>query len=151
SKISLNSRYRLNPVKNDGLDFQFDEVVRRKHDRCKLDAEDCDYCRDYYNALAPLPLPAQPPLWRSPPNSPKKRKRQSTGDESDVASTSRKHTVAKHVQKISRHRRNWQAPQTPPGYWDIGFPNTQTTERINKQAKEMHAQKLRDAEAEANR
>ncbi|KAI0084610.1 DNA repair protein endonuclease SAE2/CtIP C-terminus-domain-containing protein [Irpex rosettiformis] len=150
SKTSLNSRYRLNPAQNAGLDFQFDEVVRHKHDRSKLGAEDCDCCREYYNVLAPLPLPAQPPLWRSPPTTPQK-KRKYYAEESDEEATDKSlnRDVNSRIQKISRHRRRWEAPKTPPGYWDIGFPDTQQTEEINRRAREMHAQKLRDAEAEA--
>ncbi|KAI0763251.1 DNA repair protein endonuclease SAE2/CtIP C-terminus-domain-containing protein [Irpex lacteus] len=151
SKISLNSRFRLNPAHNEGLNFQFEEVVRHKHDRSKLDAEDCECCREYYSALAPLPLPAQPPLWRSPPTTPQKKRKYDTfdSDEEPENTTSLSRSVKQHVQKVSRHRRRWEAPKTPPGYWDIGFPDTQQTEEINKRAREMHADKLRNAEAEA--
>lgn len=105
----------------------------------------------YYSALAPLPLPAQPPLWRSPPTTPQKKRKYDTfdSDEEPENTTSLSRSVKQHVQKVSRHRRRWEAPKTPPGYWDIGFPDTQQTEEINKRAREMHADKLRNAEAEA--
>lgn len=112
-------------------------------------------CQQYYKAVGPLPLRAQPPLWRSPPTTPKKRKRTSEDleiDASDLVGSSskpRETHVADHVRKISRHRRRWEAPRTPPGYWDIGFPDTQETSRINERAAEIHAQKMRNAEAEA--
>lgn len=50
----MNSRYRLNPIQNDGLSYQFNEVVRHKHDRHKLDAEDCECCRDVRGLIAAL-------------------------------------------------------------------------------------------------
>ncbi|KAI0337703.1 hypothetical protein BDW22DRAFT_1383329 [Trametopsis cervina] len=149
SNKSLNSRYRLNPVLNDGVAYQFEEVVRQKDARRALHAEDCECCRDYYNAIAPLPLAAQPPLWRSPPTTPQKRSRYIEDEEMEFEVDANETATASHMRKISRHRRRWEAPKTPPGYWDIGFPDTQQTERINERAREMHAQKIRNAEIEA--
>ncbi len=34
----------------------------------------------------------------------------------------------KFVNLCSRHRAAYAAPDTPPEYWDIGFPDTQTQE-----------------------
>ena len=38
--------YVIDPSRNGGLDFQYDEVVRGKEDRRKMDAGDCECCRD---------------------------------------------------------------------------------------------------------
>ncbi|EEB87232.1 hypothetical protein MPER_15504, partial [Moniliophthora perniciosa FA553] len=54
-----------------------------------------------------------------------------------------------HKQAISRHRVRWARGQTPPGYWDIGFPSTQEAVDINQKAKEMHRQKREQVEKEA--
>lgn len=42
---SLNARYEINPDANGGLGYQYDEVVRGKHERSKMCAVDCEDCR----------------------------------------------------------------------------------------------------------
>ncbi|KAG7441557.1 uncharacterized protein BT62DRAFT_955864 [Guyanagaster necrorhizus] len=129
---TINESFAIDPKRNDGLDFQFDAVVRKKDERRKLHAGDCECCREYYKAIGPLPNRLKQPLWRSPKKnatpSPVRRKK-----------------------GISRHRYNWAQGGTPPGYWDIGFPDTQEMTRINERAKEMHEKKRREIEAETMR
>ena len=40
------ARYEIDKSKNDGLDYCYDEVVRKKKDRQKLHGTDCPCCRD---------------------------------------------------------------------------------------------------------
>jgi DNA repair protein endonuclease SAE2/CtIP C-terminus len=61
----------------------------------------------------------------------------------------RDNDIAQHKRDISRHRHNWERANTPPGYWNIGFPSTQEAFDINEKAKEMHRQKLLMVEQEA--
>nr|GAT48515.1 predicted protein [Mycena chlorophos] len=129
---SLNSRYRIDPKKNDGLDYAFHETVRGAA-RQKLPAGDCDQCRGYYEARGPTPPRLMAPLWRSP--------------ETDKSPTHQQH-VHKHKQRISRHRSAHAAPKTPPSYWDIGFPDTVKVERINRAANGIHKAKEAEIEAE---
>lgn len=68
--------------------------------------------------------------------------------------------VKEHQNKVSRHRetvrlvfdildfeairlsdKQWVRPPTPPGYWQIGFPNTQDVEEQNRKADAMVAEK----------
>jgi len=49
--------------------------------------------------------------------------------------------VSAHRQAVSRHRAQWERAPTPPGYWDIGFPDTQAVEKINERAAELHRKK----------
>ncbi|KAJ7480097.1 DNA repair protein endonuclease SAE2/CtIP C-terminus-domain-containing protein [Mycena galericulata] len=141
---TINALYAIDPAQNGGIDFQYDAVVRGKEDRRRMEGGDCECCRDYYEAIGPLPNRLQPPLWRSPPNSPQKGKpcRRHGDSGRDAAITS-------HKQAISRHRHNWARASTPPSYWSIGFPSTQEAERINEQAETMHEQKRKAIQAEA--
>jgi hypothetical protein len=59
--------------------------------------------------------------------------------------------IAAHRQEISRHRYQWRAPEDPPAYWNIGFPDTQEVADINRRAEEMHAEKERMVEIEASK
>ncbi|KAJ6501479.1 DNA repair protein endonuclease SAE2/CtIP C-terminus-domain-containing protein [Mycena vitilis] len=145
---TINASYAIDPAQNGGMDFQYDAVVRGKDDRRMMEGGDCECCRDYYEAVGPLPSRLQAPLWRSPPNSPEKRKPCRNGGRDD-ASTSHKQAITSHKQAISRHRHNWAQGSTPPGYWNIGFPNTQEAKNINDRAAEMHEQKLRMVQQDA--
>ena len=42
----------------------------------------------------------------------------------------------------------WARANTPPGYWNIGFPDTQEVGDINERAQEMHRQKREVVEKE---
>jgi hypothetical protein len=54
--------------------------------------------------------------------------------------------VEDHKKAVSRHRHHWPRARTPPGYWDIGFPDTQEAAKINERAKEMHRKKRVEVE-----
>jgi hypothetical protein len=56
-----------------------------------------------------------------------------------------------HRNHISRHRQQWQGPSTPPGYWDIGFPDTQQAAEINRRAQHLIEDKDKSIEQEARR
>ncbi|KAG6873164.1 hypothetical protein C0995_002013 [Termitomyces sp. Mi166 len=182
-KGTINAQFEINPTRNRGLDYQYDEVVRGRKDRKRMDAGDCECCRDYYEAVGPLPKRLQAPLWRSPPSTPakspphfcprhgsgsgpgsgsrSKSKSASKFNSAHSGSTSSSSThkrsrdkeneITSHRQAISRHRYHWERPKTPPGYWNIGFPDTQETEDINERAREMHRRKREVVEREVER
>ena len=50
--------YEINRDRNGGLDYQYEDVVRRKEDRRHLEAGDCDCCHDvsyifFFNIVFP--------------------------------------------------------------------------------------------------
>jgi hypothetical protein len=63
----------------------------------------------------------------------------------------RQTAITLHKQAISRHRHHWERPRTPPGYWNIGFPDTQEAANINERAREMHRRKRDEVESEVGR
>ncbi|KAJ6625867.1 DNA repair protein endonuclease SAE2/CtIP C-terminus-domain-containing protein [Mycena sp. CBHHK59/15] len=144
---TINSIFAIDPAKNGGKNFQYDEVVRGRDDRRHMEAGDCECCRDYYEAIGSMPNRLQPPLWRSPSSSPSEpkpcfRAGSAPKDTADITS---------HKQAISRHRHHWARASTPPGYWNIGFPSTQEAADINEKAKELHQQKKKNVQEEAER
>ncbi|KZT04876.1 uncharacterized protein LAESUDRAFT_727450 [Laetiporus sulphureus 93-53] len=153
---TINADFKMDTARNAGVEFQFDEVVRNKESRKHLHADDCECCRGYYEGLNPMPPRLQRPLWRSP--SPSKRKHEhgpSTSSARTVlapdSDDERQQAIEEHKREISRHRQRWERPLTPPGYWEIGFPDTQEAAEINARAREMHEQKRARIEAEASR
>ncbi|KAG1832807.1 DNA repair protein endonuclease SAE2/CtIP C-terminus-domain-containing protein [Suillus variegatus] len=144
---TINSRFTINKERNHGVDFQYDEVVKSREGRKQMLADDCECCRGYYEGVGPLPKPLQKPLWRSPSLTPTKKRRLSFDSLSDCKEN--REDIEHHKKEISRHRHHWYRAKTPPGYWDIGFPDTQETTDINRRAAEMYAQKLVEVENEA--
>ncbi|RPD61556.1 hypothetical protein L226DRAFT_485405 [Lentinus tigrinus ALCF2SS1-7] len=138
ARETINAMYEIDPERNNGVNFQFEEVVRDKEKRKHMHAADCECCRDYYEAVGPLPSRLQPPAWRSPQSKDKKRKRDSFEDGDDDRNAE---AIEKHKQEISRHRQHWARGETPPGYWNIGFPDTQEVEAMNAEAQRMHERK----------
>lgn len=144
---TINSRFTISKERNHGVDFQYDEVVKSREGRKHMLADDCECCRGYYEGVGPLPKPLQKPLWRSPSSTPTKKRRLSFDSLSDCKEN--REDIEHHKKEISRHRHHWYRAKTPPGYWDIGFPDTQETSDINRRAAEMYAQKLVEVENEA--
>ena len=80
-------------------------------------------------------------MWRSPESSPSKRPvRISFGDENESSSATAA-AIEEHKNAISRHRQQWERAKTPPGYWNIGFPDTQEVAAMNAEAARMHERK----------
>lgn len=44
ASTTLNALYEINPARNGGLNFAFDEVVRKKEERKKMEAGACPDC-----------------------------------------------------------------------------------------------------------
>ncbi|KAF7796799.1 hypothetical protein EIP86_007983 [Pleurotus ostreatoroseus] len=140
---TINAQYRVDPARNDGVAFPFNEVVRKKCTRQHLEAEVCECCREYYEAVPTNSSRSRPPVWRSPPKTPTKRR---VDELHDVTPSRSNNEAAKkaHRQEISKHRQRWVAPSTPPKYWDIGFPSTQEVAKINEEGKERQERKRRE-------
>ena len=102
-----------------------------------------------------LPPRPQPPLWRSPDSTPIKapnptRPGPDSADEGEQPDAdSDPNAIGAHIHQISRHRDQGERPRTPPGYWNIGFPDTQQAAAINEAARSMHREKMAMVESEA--
>ena len=116
----------------------------------------------WYAAVGPLPPRLQAPRWSSPsprPSSPTLVASEAASRDGDAEekigewggtdSGSFAAEVDAHRQAVSRHRAQWERAPTPPGYWDIGFPDTQAVKKINEQAAELHRRKRKAVAKEA--
>ncbi|KIJ60658.1 hypothetical protein HYDPIDRAFT_98424, partial [Hydnomerulius pinastri MD-312] len=139
---TINSRFSIKKDHNQGLNYQYDAVVRNREERKHMLGGDCECCQDYYKAVGPLPTP-RVPLWQSPKRKAPYSPHLPANDKENADE------IEQHKQRISRHRHHWHRAKTPPGYWDIGFPDTQEASDINRRAAEMHKRKLIDVETEA--
>ncbi|KAH8830198.1 DNA repair protein endonuclease SAE2/CtIP C-terminus-domain-containing protein [Flagelloscypha sp. PMI_526] len=147
---TINSEFMINVSTNEGVSYAYNQVTRNKEERTRLQGGDCDECRAYYEAIGPLPSRLKAPLWRSPSKS------QSQSDSPLVPSCDHhrernKKAIASHQNAISKHRAQWARAKTPPGYWEIGFPDTQQVESMNQRAKVMHEEKRMEVRKEAGK
>ncbi|KAJ7045824.1 DNA repair protein endonuclease SAE2/CtIP C-terminus-domain-containing protein [Mycena alexandri] len=149
---TINAKFKIDAAQNGGRNFQYDEVVRGREDRRRMEAGDCESCRDYYEAIGPMPNRLQAPLWRTPPGSPSGSKpKPCPHNHTGLARNQSAADITSHKQAISRHRHHWERAKTPPSYWSIGFPDTQEVAKINEKAREMHQQKQKNVQREANK
>ncbi|KAL7753330.1 hypothetical protein RI367_001105 [Sorochytrium milnesiophthora] len=75
--------------------FKYTEVVRKKDERRKMHGADCPCCTNWYKMTGFADL---------------------DGNALDIGA---------HKDLVSRHRNIFDQPQTPDGFWDVGFPSTQ--------------------------
>jgi len=61
----------------------------------------------------------------------------------------RQSDIETHKKAISCHWHAWAQANTPPGYWEIGFPDTQAVGNINEKAEQMHKKKKAEIDKEA--
>ncbi|WVQ74218.1 hypothetical protein IAR50_003812 [Cryptococcus sp. DSM 104548] len=116
--------YEINPLANEGAKFAFHDVKRKKEERKHMHGGDCECCKGYYTSVGAMPKFNQGPVWKDS---------EEPEDE--------QHAMREHLNKSSRHRDTWVRAPTPPGYWDIGFPDTQRVKEHNEVADQMNREK----------
>eukprot|EP01026_Neomeris_dumetosa_P061995 TRINITY_DN58594_c0_g1_i2.p1 TRINITY_DN58594_c0_g1~~TRINITY_DN58594_c0_g1_i2.p1 ORF type:complete len:490 (-),score=64.06 TRINITY_DN58594_c0_g1_i2:182-1651(-) len=92
-------------------EIQYQEVVRKKNLRGKLPGHGCPDCDRFYDALR---------SWNT------------IIDRPACGHISEKLNKQALLQEASRHRRKFEIPQTPEGYWENGFNDTLEREYANK-------------------
>jgi hypothetical protein len=128
--------FAIDPSKNEGVDYAFQEPVRGQEARNKLHAKDCRCCSDYYRLAGPFPDQIGP-KWRDrDPDEP---------EEPKLSDADRL------KQQISRHRERWHRSPTPEIHWRADFPSTQEYAEEARLAEERKVRKLKEMEQEAHR
>ncbi|KAJ9105321.1 hypothetical protein QFC21_001689 [Naganishia friedmannii] len=160
TKPAGGERYEINPDRNNGLTYAYQNVERRKEERKKMAGHGCIECENYYNAVGEMPVPKRGPIWRSP--SPESKRQESRparkcphgmeldGDD-DVGDEEMEDEEAKqrHMNQISRHRDD-SLPLLKHAM-DIRFPDTQDVKEINEQAELQRQAKRAEMEREAGK
>ncbi|WWD19677.1 hypothetical protein CI109_104139 [Kwoniella shandongensis] len=127
-QTAVRDEYEIDPEQNEGVSFAFHDVKRKKSERKGMHGGDCECCKGYYEAVGEIPRFNQGPMWKDP----------DVVEEREVDGAE---GVREHQNKVSRHRETWTKPRTPPGYWKIGFPNTQDVAEQNQVADKMMREK----------
>ncbi|KAK6909370.1 hypothetical protein I203_103387 [Kwoniella mangroviensis CBS 8507] len=127
---TFGEEYEINPSQNEGNNFAYHDVRRKKAERRNMHGGDCECCKDWYEEIGDIPRFNQAPKWRDDARPHEHGSDRSVSDH-----------VREHQNMVSRHRETWVKPPTPPGYWKIGFPSTQDVRDQNEQADKMIKEK----------
>lgn len=125
------------------------QTVVRKHDERKCLPGCLKLCcaglKDFLEKAGMPPTVSNAPRWRSSPDpsSPRcgnKEKRDSGADQ-----------AREFINKVSKHRNLFERNNSPPGFWNSEFPNTQEAEERRKQAKESEKRRVAEMKREAKK
>ncbi|KKK13615.1 hypothetical protein P175DRAFT_0238533 [Aspergillus ochraceoroseus IBT 24754] len=150
--------FKINPDYNHGLDYAYNEVVRKRDERkCINGCTRPGCCGDKFLAMARFGFPTNP----------------STKDKDDLEILEEYLGGDKHlIDKLSpeerrslleeakardisnrfgRHRHQHQRPSTPPGFWRTDMPGTQELEDDHEEAQRMQRDEVKRRHREAMR
>ncbi|EFY86932.1 hypothetical protein MAC_07049 [Metarhizium acridum CQMa 102] len=159
SKLGLED-FKVNPRANEGHDFAFSEVVRDKGDRtCLPGCTDMHCCGKEFRAIAISQRP-NPPLTAAQRQEEQKLLEDYLGDFSyrlasmdkdermEVWIEAKTHELA---HKYGKHRHRFSRMQSPPGFWDADFPDTQQLEADREEAVKRTRRAVAERYREARR
>lgn len=152
--------FKLNPARNQGLDYAYDAVVRKRDDRrCLAGCTRPECCGDRFRAMARLGgLPARSPAKQQEED--RKMLKDYMGDEypmlENMNSSDRESLLVEAraralANQYGKHRHNHQRAQTPPGFWRTDMPSTQELESDREAAKQMDRERVEQRYREAMR
>lgn len=152
--------FRINPAANDGYDFAYSEVVRDREERsCMTGCTDMHCCGKQFRALALSQRP-NPPLTPAQQREEQKLLEDYLGDAAfrlgimtpqERAETWVEAKTHELANKYGRHRHRYARQQSPPGFWDADFPNTQELASDRKEASKRERKAIADRYREAMR
>ncbi|KAJ6171614.1 DNA repair protein Sae2/CtIP [Penicillium chermesinum] len=152
--------FKLNPARNQGLDYAYDAVVRKKDDRkCLPGCTQPECCGDRFRAMARLGgLPARIPAEQHEED--QKVLQEYMGDEypllENMSAPDRERLLVEAraralANQYGRHRHNHQRARTPPGFWRTDMPSTQEIEADREAAQKMDRDRVEQRYREAMR
>ncbi|KAL2809521.1 DNA repair protein endonuclease SAE2/CtIP C-terminus-domain-containing protein [Aspergillus granulosus] len=150
--------FRINPDHNQGLDFAYDEVVRKKDERkCVSGCTRPSCCGDKFLAMARFGI-STAASGRSVSDQEILEDFLGEGEHSisDLSSEERRTLLeqakAKYFSdRFGRHRHQHHRPGTPPGFWRTDMPGTQELEEDRDKAHRLEREKVEGRYREAMR
>ncbi|XHG08096.1 hypothetical protein AWENTII_011218 [Aspergillus wentii] len=155
------SHFKINSENNQGLDFAFDTVVRRKDERKFVSGctrPDC--CGDKFRAMVRLGgLPTRANGYCQDEKD-QMILEDYMGDEKNLIHKSSvreredllQEAKAKRLANdFGKHRHNHQRPRTPPGFWRADMPSTQELDDDHEEAHKLESERIMERYKEATR
>ncbi|KAL4912164.1 DNA repair protein endonuclease SAE2/CtIP C-terminus-domain-containing protein [Aspergillus aurantiobrunneus] len=150
--------FRLNPNYNHGLDYAYDEVIRRKDERkCVSGCMRPGCCSEKFVAMARFGIPLDAPgetlndheileEYLSEGNN--LMDTLSPGDRENLLLEAKAKVFS---DRFGKHRRQHHRPGTPPGFWRAEMPGTQELEKDREEAQRLRREKVKERYKEAMR
>lgn len=152
--------FKVNPLSNDGQDYAFSEVVRDKDDRAGLrGCTDMHCCGKHFRALALSHRP-DPPLTAEQRQEEQKLLESYLGEHAyrlaSMTKAERDETwieakTEELANKYGKHRHRFARMQSPPGFWNADFPDTQELVADREEAQKREKRAIADRHREAMR
>ncbi|KAL6702244.1 DNA repair protein endonuclease SAE2/CtIP C-terminus domain-containing protein, partial [Trichoderma pleuroticola] len=152
--------FKVNPSSNEGHDFAYSEVVRDKDDRAALrGCTDLHCCGKHFRALALSQRP-NPPLTAEQRQEEQKLLESYLGEFAyRLASMTKDERAELWIEakteelanKYGRHRHRFSRMQSPPGFWNADFPDTQELAADKEEALRREKRTIADRYREAMR
>ncbi|KAJ6010542.1 DNA repair protein Sae2/CtIP [Penicillium sp. IBT 35674x] len=152
--------FKLNPQRNEGLNYAYSEVVRKKDDRkCLAGCTRSECCGGRFRAMARLGgLPAKSPSEQEEADQRVLEEYVgedyhlleglSARDRDHLLIEARARAIANHYGK---HRHNHQRARSPPGFWRTDMPSTQELTSDREAAQRQDREKVEERYREAMR
>lgn len=156
------SHFKINPDYNHGIDYAFDDVVRKRDEReCLSGCTQAGCCGDKFLAMA---RSGGPPTNLGGGTSQEAEERklleEYLGDEKDLIDTMDPHDRQELLHEararqfsnaFGKHKHIHQRPRTPPGFWRADMPDTQELEHDREEARKFEREKVYERYREAMR
>ncbi|CAG8378335.1 unnamed protein product [Penicillium salamii] len=152
--------FKINPARNEGLDFAYNTVVRKRDDRkCISGCTRPGCCGDRFRAMARLGgLPGKSGVEQKQEDD--EVLREFVGENTQLLVTlsdkERENLLVEAraralANQYGRHRHTHQRAQSPPGFWRTDMPSTQEEELDREAAKVLEREKVEERYREAMR
>jgi hypothetical protein len=154
------THFKINSARNQGADYAYDEVVRKKGDRkCLLGCTRPGCCGDHFRGLARL---GGLPTHSTGTNQEEEQRilEEYMGDDqhllAGLSSQDRENLLVEARARLmanqyGRHRHTHQRAPTPPGFWRTEMPDSQEEECDREAARRLEREKVEERYREAMR
>ncbi|KAF7119170.1 hypothetical protein CNMCM5793_008914 [Aspergillus hiratsukae] len=153
--------FKINPYANQGLEFAYDTVIRRKDERkCISGCTRPGCCREKFHAMARLAGAPATTEGSNDGEDEQEMLEDYLGEEKhllDQLSAEERQSLlhearARRMANLySKHRHDHQRPSTPPGFWRTDMPDTQELEHDHEAANNLEREKVKERYREAMR
>ncbi|KAJ5539203.1 DNA repair protein Sae2/CtIP [Penicillium frequentans] len=152
--------FKLNPQRNEGLNYAYSEVVRKKDDRkCLAGCTRSECCGGRFRAMARLGgLPAKSPSEQEEED--QRVLEEYVGEDyhllEGLSARDRDHLLIEAraraiANQFGKHRHNHQRARSPPGFWRTDMPSTQELKSDREAAQRQDREKVEERYREAMR
>ena len=146
------SDFRLNPIVNRGVDFAYNETIRRKDERqCLPNCTKEECCGGRFSKM--LLIGGYAPLMgvKEVPNHDLDTLHVETNQTSNSAQHALLHQARtrEFARKYGKHRNAHERAASPPGFWETEMPSTQDLNMDNTKAQELEQRKVECRQREA--